>query len=472
MKISIIMCAKNSMPYIMASIESFRRQSYKHKELIVVNSLSDDNTNEYLNSIKDKNIKIYKYNGNIYASMNFGIRKSSGEVIGVLHSDDVYFNFNILSNVIEKFFKNKKIDLIYGDILYCKKNDLTVYKRSWSNIHIEKKHDLPPHTGSFIRKKILKENKYNTNFLISSDTDLLLRILNKKIKIYYMKKYICIMRMGGLSTNLYFLIRKIKEDLKIYYKNELTFLNYIQKIISKSNQFFFKKKISVNNYHKTLNEITKVKFLNLNIFQKYKGNIFSALNLAFVSYDYKYKIRTHRYIFWPDGVFSRILIDKKKIPGRDIFVKVLNKINYSKKSMSIIILGNLPKVSKKWLEKRLVKKFKHYSLPYDNAKQIYDKIRLKKFINNSLIILTLPTPKQELLANLIIKDYPECNILCIGGSINMLSGYEKRAPNLFYKLNFEWLWRLRFDTKRRILRLIESLKLIIELYLMGKNKIH
>ena len=471
MKISIIMCAKNSMPYIMASIESFRKQSYKHKELIVVNSLSDDNTSQYLNTIKDKNIKIYKYEGNIYASMNYGISKSSGKVVGILHSDDVYFNFNILSNVI-KNFKNKDIDLIYGDILYSKKNDLTVYKRSWSNIQIKKKYDLPPHTGTFIRKSILDKNKYNTNFLISSDTDLLLRILNKKIKIYYIKKYICIMRMGGLSTNLNFLIRKIKEDLKIYYKNGLTIINYIQKIISKSNQFFFEKKILPNSYHKNLNEVAKVKFLDLNIFQKYKGNIFSALNLAFISYDYKYKIRTHRYIFWPDGVFSSIIIDKKKIPGREIFIKILNKLNYSKKNKKIIILGNLPKVSKKWLEKNLVKKYRHYSLPYDNAQKIYYKIRLKKLINNSIIILTLPTPKQELLANLIIKDYPECNILCIGGSINMLSGYEKRAPNFFYKLNLEWLWRLRFDTKRRMLRLIESLKLVIELYLMGKNKIH
>ena len=280
------------------------------------------------------------------------------------------------------------------------------------------------------------------------------------------------MRMGGLSTNLNFLIRKIKEDLKIYYKNRLTIINYIQKIISKSNQFFFEKKILPNSYHKNLNEVAKVKFLDLNIFQKYKGNIFSALNLAFISYDYKYKIRSHRYIFWPDGVFSRIIIDKKKIPGREIFIKILNKLNYSKKNKKIIILGNLPKVSKKWLEKNLVKKYRHYSLPYDNAQKIYYKIRLKKLINNSIIILTLPTPKQELLANLIIKDYPECNILCIGGSINMLSGYEKRAPNFFYKFNLEWLWRLRFDTKRRMLRLIESLKLVIELYLMGKNKIH
>ena len=89
------------MPYIMASMIFLGKQSYKHKELIVVNSLSDDNTIEYLNTIKDKNIKIYKYEGNIYASMNYGISKSSGKVVGILHSDDVYFNFNILSNVIK-----------------------------------------------------------------------------------------------------------------------------------------------------------------------------------------------------------------------------------------------------------------------------------------------------------------------------------------------------------------------------------
>ena len=66
---------------------------------------------------------------------------------------------------------------------------------------------------------------------------------------------------------------------------------------------------------------------------------------------------------------------------------------------------------------------------------------------------------------------PNCNILCIGGSINMLSGYEKKAPNFLYKLNLEWLWRLKFDTKRRIFRLLESLRLILKLYVSGENKI-
>ena len=59
MKISIIMCAMNSMPYIMTSIESFKRQKYKNKELILVHSKSIDNTYEYLKSINHNNIKIF-----------------------------------------------------------------------------------------------------------------------------------------------------------------------------------------------------------------------------------------------------------------------------------------------------------------------------------------------------------------------------------------------------------------------------
>ena len=54
-----------------------------------------------------------------------------------------------------------------------------------------------------------------------------------------------------------------------------------------------------------------------------------------------------------------------------------------------------------------------------------------KFSNNSLIILTLPTPKQEIIANSIIKKYPKINIICIGGSINILSGHEMKTPTFF-----------------------------------------
>ena len=180
MKISIIMCSLNSMPYIMTSVESFKNQKYKNKELIIINTKSNDQTDEYLRSIKDNNIKVYNFNGNIYASMNFGIKKSSGKIIGILHSDDIFFNQNILSNTATSFRK-ENADIVYGNIVYSKKNNLTIYKRAWSNISLLKKYNLPPHTGVFIKKKILDKIRYNTNFSISSDTDLLLRIFKKKI---------------------------------------------------------------------------------------------------------------------------------------------------------------------------------------------------------------------------------------------------------------------------------------------------
>ena len=470
MKISIIMCSLNSMPYIMASVESFKKQKYKNKELIIINSKSDDHTDEYLKTIQNNNIKSYNFNGNIYASMNFGIRKSRGNIIGILHSDDIFFSKNVLSNIATSF-KKENADLVYGNIIYSKKNDLTIYKRSWSNISLSNNYDLPPHTGVFIKKKILDKMKYNTTYSISSDTDLLLRIFKKNYKTYYIKNYICNMRMGGLSTNIFFIIKKAIEDIKIYRKNNLSLLDYFKKILSKRGQFFFRKDIPVSNYTKKLNNQCKVKFLNINKFSKINGKIISALNLAFISYNYKYKIRSHKYLFWSDGVFSSLTTDKKKIPGREIFKKFLKKINNSKEKKKIVILGNLPKLSYQWLKSQLKKGFNHYPLPYDNVKKIYYKIKKKKFDRKTLVILTLPTPKQEILANLISKNNPDTNILCIGGSINMLSGYEKKAPYILYRSNLEWLWRLKFDTKRRILRLSESLRLIVKMYFFGQNRI-
>ena len=81
MKISVIMCAMNSMPYIMSSVESFKRQKYKNKELIIVYSKSNDNTYEFLKSINHKNIRAIKFNGSIYSALNFGIKNVNITVI-------------------------------------------------------------------------------------------------------------------------------------------------------------------------------------------------------------------------------------------------------------------------------------------------------------------------------------------------------------------------------------------------------
>jgi len=121
MKISIIMCAKDSMPYIISSIKSFQKQNYKDKELIVVYSKGKDTTNQYLNILNEKNIKIYNFEGSIYQSLNFGVKKTRGDIIGILHSDDIYFNTKILSNVA-KVFKKKKYKWFIP--MFCIQNEI------------------------------------------------------------------------------------------------------------------------------------------------------------------------------------------------------------------------------------------------------------------------------------------------------------------------------------------------------------
>ena len=151
-KISIIMAAKKSMPFIMTSIESFVKQDYKNKELIIVYDKSEDNTELYLKNIKYKNIKIFYCNKGLYSSLNYGIKKSTGEIIGTLHSDDAFNSKKILSE-IATIFKTRKIGICYGNINFSKINNLNFIKRQWKDIFLKKKYILPPHTGTFFKKK-------------------------------------------------------------------------------------------------------------------------------------------------------------------------------------------------------------------------------------------------------------------------------------------------------------------------------
>lgn len=469
MKISIIMCVLNSMPYIMASIESFRRQKNVFKELIIIYSNSDDQTEYYLRSLKDKNIKKFKFNGNVYQCLNFGIKKSTGKVIGVLHSDDIFFSPNTLNNIKQTFI-SKKVDLIYGNVLYSEKNNLLNITRIWENIKVNNSYNLPPHTGTFIKKKILKKINYNINYKISSDTDLLIRLFRSKIKFMYLKKYICIMRSGGLSTSGKSFLTKIFEDLKIYKIRNLSILDYLKKIIFKINQFLFSKHIKLTSYHRDINAHSKVKFIKPNQILEKKGKVISALNLAYIAYNYKYNLRQHNHVYWPDGIFSTFATNKIKEPSRIYFIKLITHLNKNNK-YKLHIFGNIPDTTHHWLNKKLNTSYIHHKLPYGNIKKIIKSVNGIKLKKNKIIILTLPTPKQEQLANFFSKKFPANNLICIGGGLNILSGYEEKAPKFFYDLNLEWLWRLRFDSYRRCKRLLESVILYLNLVIRGKNNI-
>ena len=82
---------------------------------------------------------------------------------------------------------------------------------------------------------------------------------------------------------------------------------------------------------------------------------------------------------------------------------------------------------------------------------------MPKIYSNEVIFLTLPTPKQEVIANELANSNENYTIFCVGGALNMLAGDEPEPPGGIIENNFEFLWRLKFDTKRRIVRLFKSM---------------
>jgi glycosyltransferase len=219
LKISIVTVVKNGMPYLSDCLKSFELQDYANKEHIIIYSNSNDGTEEFLLSQKSK-IKILrkdnKFN-NKWDCLNLAAKLATGDVIGILHADDIFYNKYTLSYVAKNFSDEYKF--IYGNILFCDQNNILKIKREW----ISKKIDInklkygwmAPHPSFFIRKKILLKNKYVNNYNISGDYHFMLNLFHKKYKYKFINHFLCIMRLGGGSTKIKNFLEKISEDIKI-----------------------------------------------------------------------------------------------------------------------------------------------------------------------------------------------------------------------------------------------------------------
>lgn len=282
----------------------------------------------------------------------------------------------------------------------------------------------------------------------------------------------------GLSSNLNSFIKKFFEDLQIFYNIYKFFFIYfyLKKIILKIPQFFvlssknnkFLKKVleEIDYKNNFIFHLKKKIIVNLNYNIKMKKFILSAFNVALVGSIMQKKISLQKNLFfWPDGISINFFQKKftlKKVPGRDL-IKNLILPNYIN---DIVIVGNLSKTSKIYISQKFInKKITHINLPYSHPYNLYN--LLPKFKYNQLILLTISTPKQELLAEYIYEHNEFCKIICIGGSLEILSGEEKPVPKFLYEKNLEFLWRLRYDTLRRIRRLFITTLYSIKFILLG-----
>ena len=253
MKISIITATFNRGHFIESCVLSILRQDIKDVELIIIDGLSTDSTFEKLRPLikKNKNIKFYsETDSGIYDALNKGIDKANGEIIGFLHSDDVFYNSEVLKKIIYKF-KNHDIDGLYGNLEYVEKIDTNKVVRFWEscafNNNLLRKGWAPPHPTLFLKSNIYKKHgKFDLKFKISADYDFMLRIFkDDSLKFEYVPRVITRMRTGGVSNkNIKNIFIKTFEDFKAIRKNKIGSVGtLLRKNTSKIKQFYKKQNL-------------------------------------------------------------------------------------------------------------------------------------------------------------------------------------------------------------------------------------
>jgi glycosyltransferase len=246
MKISVLTVVFNRASTIAAAIQSVTDQIYPNAEHVVVDGASSDGT---LAVIKEHQhpamIVLSEPDKGIYDALNKAIALSSGDVIGIMHSDDFFADNHILSRVAE-CFTDPKIDAVYGDLDYISASDPSHIVRRWkagpfalTNL---KRGWMPPHPTLFVRRKVVEAwGTYDTRYRIAADYDAMLRYLVKgQIKVAYIPEVLVKMRVGGESNrSLERILLKTREDLQAIRQNGIGGVGTLAwKNLSKLPQFF------------------------------------------------------------------------------------------------------------------------------------------------------------------------------------------------------------------------------------------
>jgi len=246
LKISIITVVYNNAETIIDSIESVLNQTYKNIEYIIVDGGSTDGTVEIVQSYGDKITKfVTEEDEGLYDAMNKGIGLSTGDIVGILNSDDFYKTNDILEIVAREFI-NKDIDCLYGDLEYVDANNTGKIVRYWKSNPFEdglfEKGWQPAHPTFFIKRECYKKyGVFNLEFKIAADYEIMLRFLERyKLKSSYIEKKFVKMRVGGESNrSLLNIFKANQESYKAWKVNGLSInpFRFLLKPLSKVLQF-------------------------------------------------------------------------------------------------------------------------------------------------------------------------------------------------------------------------------------------
>lgn len=246
MKISVITAVYNNRDTVGQALDSALAQTHPDVELVVIDGASTDGTREVLQAYADRvGVLVSEPDRGIYDALNKGIARASGEVVGFLHSDDLFADEQVLSRIAAAF-ADPNVDAAYGDLLYVRKDDPTKVVRTWRAGAFSQSrlaHGwMPPHPTLYVRRAAYERlGGYDTSYRIAADYDCVLRLLGRGgLRALYIPEVLVKMRVGGASNrSLKNILRKSREDYRALRVNGVGGFGALAwKNLSKLPQFF------------------------------------------------------------------------------------------------------------------------------------------------------------------------------------------------------------------------------------------
>jgi glycosyltransferase len=249
LKISVLTVSYNAEKYLDATINSVLSQSYPNVEYIIIDGNSSDNTVSIIKKYEDKITRwVSEKDRGMFDALNKGISMATGDVIGMLHTDDFYPNTEVLKQVAAAF-EQSDAEVVYGDLEYVHPTETDKVYRNWKGKSFRRNRFLwgwmPAHTTFYIKKNTISRfGEYNLDFKTAADYEFMLRYLYKnKVKAHYLPILLVKMRTGGMSnSNIKNRIAANKNDRLAMKANGIPFpfIVSLLKPLSKLHQYLFK----------------------------------------------------------------------------------------------------------------------------------------------------------------------------------------------------------------------------------------
>lgn len=207
MKLSIITVVYNNEATIAEAIESVFAQDYPDVEYIIIDGASSDGTLRCLQSYANRlSTWVSEPDKGIYDAMNKGIGLCTGEIVGLLNSDDLYAYAGVLSRVALAFKTHPDLDAVYGNLVYVKADEVGRVVRKWKSQPYTSRYfrqgGVPPHPTIFVRRSVYERfGRFNTDFKLAADYELMLRLMERyQIKTGFVDEVWVRMRLGGVTN--------------------------------------------------------------------------------------------------------------------------------------------------------------------------------------------------------------------------------------------------------------------------------